>query len=152
MMHWQSTFVGGLVVGFYFNWKLTLVILAFTPLLALTGAMMKVRPSTIQRSSPLTLRVSVVCGDRRDRRDIATVTIVASWRQTAETKHEVSIKNAYSLAATAAGEALSSFKTVTAFGGGKREVKKYASNLVTAQKAATKKGFNLGFVMVLYSC
>jgi ABC-type transport system involved in Fe-S cluster assembly fused permease/ATPase subunit len=52
------------------------------------------------------------------------------------------------LAATAAGEALSSFKTVTAFGGGKREVKKYASNLVTAQKAATKKGFNLGFAMV----
>jgi hypothetical protein len=56
----QGTFVGGLVVGFYFNWKLTLVILAFMPLMGISGAMMKVRPclaSTIQCSSPL----SCVC-------------------------------------------------------------------------------------------
>jgi ABC-type multidrug transport system fused ATPase/permease subunit len=129
----QGTFVFGLLVGLYFNWKLTLVILAFMPLMGISGVMMKVC-SALSRALLWLQR--------------STRSVWCAWRQTADTKHEVNVKNAYSLAATAAGEALSSFKTVTAFGGGKREVKKYAANLEAAEKAATKKGFNLGFAMV----
>lgn len=38
----QSTLVFGFGVGFYYNWKLTLVILGFTPIMAICGAAMKV--------------------------------------------------------------------------------------------------------------
>ncbi len=41
-IHNTGTFVGGMVVGFYYNWRLTLVIFSFIPVLATAGGMMKV--------------------------------------------------------------------------------------------------------------
>lgn len=44
LIQWISTFFGGFVVGFVREWRLTLLLLAFTPFLALGGAVMaKVR-------------------------------------------------------------------------------------------------------------
>ena len=42
-IHNCGTFVGGVIVGFYYNWKLTLVIFAFMPILVVAGGLMKVR-------------------------------------------------------------------------------------------------------------
>ena len=40
----QGTFFGGLFVGFYYNWKLTLVILSFLPLMMYSAGMVQVSP------------------------------------------------------------------------------------------------------------
>ena len=37
---WFSTFLTGFIVGFFYGWKLTLVILSVSPLLAISGAVM----------------------------------------------------------------------------------------------------------------
>ncbi len=47
---WQGTFFGGLFVGFYFNWKLTLVILSFLPLMMFAGSLVQVFGSCFLRS------------------------------------------------------------------------------------------------------
>lgn len=39
----QSTLIIGLGIGFYFNWKLSLVILSFAPIMVIAGKVMKVR-------------------------------------------------------------------------------------------------------------
>ena len=42
-MQWMSTFFGGIIVGFISEWRLALVILAITPVLAIVaGAFSKV--------------------------------------------------------------------------------------------------------------
>ena len=41
-LHNTGTFIGGMVVGFFYNWKLTLVIFSFIPVMAIAGSMMKV--------------------------------------------------------------------------------------------------------------
>ena len=47
IIQWLTTAVGGFVLGFIYSWKLTLVILATSPLMGLTGALMaKVRQFT----------------------------------------------------------------------------------------------------------
>ncbi len=38
----QGTFIGGLCVGFYYSWKLTLVIMSFLPLMMIGGGFMQV--------------------------------------------------------------------------------------------------------------
>ena len=40
LIQWVSTFFGGFIVGFVRDWRLTLLLLAFTPFLALGGAVM----------------------------------------------------------------------------------------------------------------
>ena len=40
LIQWVSTFFGGFIVGFVIDWRLTLLLLAFTPFLALGGAIM----------------------------------------------------------------------------------------------------------------
>ena len=37
---WNAAFVAGIIIGFVYSWKLTLVILAVSPLLALSGGVM----------------------------------------------------------------------------------------------------------------
>ena len=45
LIQWLSTFFGGFIVGFVREWRLTLLLLALSPFLALGGAVMaKVRP------------------------------------------------------------------------------------------------------------
>ena len=39
-IQWLAVFVGGFVVGFIRDWRLTLLLLAFTPFLAISGAIM----------------------------------------------------------------------------------------------------------------
>jgi ABC-type transport system involved in Fe-S cluster assembly fused permease/ATPase subunit len=68
--------------------------------------------------------------------------------QTAEAKFEKLMKAAYARAANVAGEALGSFKTVTAFGGARLEVTKYGNNLATAEAAGKKKAMGTGLGMV----
>lgn len=40
LLQWLTVFVGGFVVGFVRDWRLTLVLLAFTPFLAIGGFVM----------------------------------------------------------------------------------------------------------------
>ena len=40
LIQWLATFVGGFIVAFVSEWRLTLLLLAFSPLLALAGFMM----------------------------------------------------------------------------------------------------------------
>ena len=40
LIQWLATFVGGFVVAFTSEWRLTLFLLAFAPLLAIAGFMM----------------------------------------------------------------------------------------------------------------
>lgn len=45
LIQWVTVFVGGFVVGFVEEWRLTLVLIAFTPFLAIAaGLFSKVRP------------------------------------------------------------------------------------------------------------
>lgn len=47
LIQWVATFFGGFIVGFVEDWRLTLLLLAFTPFLAMGGAIMaKVRSIT----------------------------------------------------------------------------------------------------------
>ena len=40
LLQWLATFVGGFVIGFVRDWRLTLVLLGFTPFLAIGGFIM----------------------------------------------------------------------------------------------------------------
>ena len=106
-----SQFVAGIIIGFYYGWEMALVILACTPIIALTGYMYFVTT-------------------------------------TASSKAEL---DSYAKAGDVAEEAISSIRTVTAFGGQESEVKRYTDNLEQARVAGIKKhtvtGLNTG---VLY--
>lgn len=39
-IQWVTTFFAGFIVAFFYEWKLTLLLLAFTPLLAVSGAIL----------------------------------------------------------------------------------------------------------------
>ncbi len=54
LIQWIATFVGGFVVAFITDWRLTLLLVAFTPLLAIAGfAMAKVVSSVGVVYAPL---------------------------------------------------------------------------------------------------
>jgi hypothetical protein len=74
--------------------------------------------------------------------------IGGGFMQTAEARFEKLMKAAYARAANVAGEALGSFKTVTAFGGARLEVTKYSNNLSAAEAAGKKKAMGTGLGMV----
>lgn len=40
LIQWVATFFGGFIIGFVREWRLTLLLVAFTPFLALGGAVM----------------------------------------------------------------------------------------------------------------
>ncbi|XP_075037496.1 bile salt export pump-like [Mixophyes fleayi] len=99
-----STFVFGFLIGFIGNWKLTLVIVAVSPLIGLGAGLMG-------------LAVARLTG-----REL----------------------KAYAKAGSVADEVLSSIRTVAAFGGEKREAKRYDNNLVDAQVWGIRKGTIIG--------
>nr|QIZ12948.1 multidrug resistance protein 1-like isoform 1 [Perinereis aibuhitensis] len=111
-----STFIGGFVVGFVYGWQLTLVILAISPLLAISGAAM-------------------------------------AWLGSAFTSKEL---KAYARAGAVAEQALSSIRTVMAFGGEKKECLRYDGNLTEARSFGVKKGTingsALGVVFFILNC
>ncbi|XP_038572718.1 bile salt export pump isoform X2 [Micropterus salmoides] len=64
---------------------------------------------------------------------------------------------AYAKAGAVADEVLSSIRTVAAFGGEKKEVKRYDNNLISAQRWGIRKGLVMGFFtgfmwMVIFLC
>lgn len=106
---WFSGFLAGFVIGFYYGWKLTLVILAISPLLAATGFVMNKLVGTM---SSLELK-------------------------------------AYAKAGAVAEEVLSSIRTVVAFGGQKKEFKRYDKNLEHAKAIGVRKSITSGLSMGL---
>lgn len=113
---WFSTFLAGFIIGFIYGWKLTLVILAVSPLLAISGGLM-------------------------------------TKMMTDFTNSEMS---AYAKAGAVAEEVFSSIRTVTAFGGQKKECERYGKNLVDAYKYGVKKsmvsGGGMGIVFLIIFC
>ncbi|RXM28403.1 Multidrug resistance protein 1 [Acipenser ruthenus] len=108
-----ATFLAGFVVGFIEGWKLTLVILAISPVLGVAAALF---------SKVLTSFTS---------------------------KEQV----AYAKAGAVAEEVLSSIKTVVAFGGQKKEIERYRTNLEDAKKVGIKKAvsanLSMGFAFLI---
>ncbi|MBN3287086.1 ABCBB protein, partial [Polyodon spathula] len=100
-----TTFVCGFLMGFVRGWKLTLVIIAASPLIGVGAAFMA-------------LFVAKLTG-----REL----------------------QAYAKAGTVADEVLSAIRTVSAFGGEKKEVERYDKNLVSAQSWGIRKGLIMGF-------
>ncbi|ESO94117.1 hypothetical protein LOTGIDRAFT_145119, partial [Lottia gigantea] len=115
-IQWISAFIAGFVVGFIYGWKLTLVILAISPALVLSAAIM-------------------------------------SWLASNITSKEL---QAYAKAGSVAEEVLSSIRTVVAFGGQEKEVKRYSANLSEAKAFGVKKGMTngiaFGFVWLAMFC
>uniref|UniRef100_A0A8C9VRZ6 ATP-binding cassette, sub-family B (MDR/TAP), member 4 n=1 Tax=Scleropages formosus TaxID=113540 RepID=A0A8C9VRZ6_SCLFO len=97
-----STFITGFVIGFIMGWKLTLVILAISPVLGVSAVM----------------------------------TSFTSKEQTA-----------YAKAGAVAEEVLSAMRTVVAFGGQKKELKRYHKNLEDAKNVGVKKAITANIAM-----
>ncbi|XP_056308710.1 ATP-dependent translocase ABCB1-like [Danio aesculapii] len=102
-----TTFLVGIVIGFAKGWKLTLVILAVSPLLGISAA---------------------VIGK--------VMTTFTSREQTA-----------YAKAGAVAEEVLSSIRTVFAFGGQKKEIKRYHKNLEDAKNVGVRKAITVNIAM-----
>ncbi|RWS02634.1 multidrug resistance protein 1-like protein, partial [Dinothrombium tinctorium] len=102
-----SSSLSSIGVAFYYGWKLTLVLLAIAPVIAITNGI------------------------------------------TAKIQTTMSIKEsqAYAKAAAIAEEVLSSIRTVYAFGGQEKEVKRYSNSLIGAKSSGIKRSFATGFSM-----
>nr|XP_029135368.1 bile salt export pump-like [Labrus bergylta] len=100
-----TTFVCGFCIGFVKGWKLTLVIVAASPLIGLGAGLMAV---FVAKLTGMELQ-------------------------------------AYAKAGAVADEVLSSIRTVAAFGGELKEVKRYDRNLISAQRLGIRKGLFMGF-------
>ncbi|XP_069377492.1 bile salt export pump-like [Paralichthys olivaceus] len=100
-----TTFVCGFCIGFVKGWKLTLVIVAASPLIGVGAGLMA-------------LFVAKLTGMELQ---------------------------AYAKAGAVADEVLSSIRTVAAFGGEIKEVKRYDRNLISAQRWGIRKGLIMGF-------
>ncbi|XP_063781235.1 ATP-binding cassette sub-family B member 5-like [Pseudophryne corroboree] len=114
-----STFVAGLVIALYTGWKLALVIMATSPLVAISTA-------------------------------------ICSKMVVSLTSKELS---AYAKAGAVAEEVLSSIRTVVAFGGQEKEIKRYTNNLGQAKEIGIRKaitsqmavGFMYFFIYATYA-
>uniref|UniRef100_A0A8C9CAV1 Phosphatidylcholine translocator ABCB4 n=1 Tax=Phocoena sinus TaxID=42100 RepID=A0A8C9CAV1_PHOSS len=102
-----ATFFAGFVVGFLRGWKLTLVIMAISPILGLSTAVW------------------------------AKILSAFSDKELA----------AYAKAGAVAEEALGAIKTVIAFGGQNRELKRYQKHLENAKKIGIKKAISANISM-----
>lgn len=100
-----TTFIAGFLLGFVNGWKLTLVIIAVSPLIGVGAALMA-------------LAVAKLTGKELE---------------------------AYAKAGAVADEVLSAIRTVAAFGGENKEVKRYEKNLLFAQRWGIRKGMIMGF-------
>ncbi|CAM5112321.1 unnamed protein product [Natator depressus] len=102
-----ATFLAGFIVGFIKGWKLTLVILAVSPVLGLSAAL---------------------------------------WAKllSAFTDKELT---AYAKAGAVAEEVLAAIRTVIAFGGQKKEIKRYHKNLEDAKNIGIKKAITANISM-----
>ncbi|XP_075128118.1 ATP-dependent translocase ABCB1-like [Leptodactylus fuscus] len=113
---YAATFLAGFTVGFYRGWRLTLVILAVSPLMVLSAALWS--------------------------------KILATF-----TSQEL---EAYGKAGSVAEEVLAAIRTVIAFGGQHKEIKRYEKNLELAKTIGIKKtittNVSIGFsYLTLYS-
>ncbi|XP_076869034.1 ATP-dependent translocase ABCB1 isoform X2 [Brachyhypopomus gauderio] len=102
-----TTFFAGFVVGFIKGWKLTLVILAISPLLGISAAI------------------------------IAKVMTTFTSRE----------QTAYAKAGAVAEEVLSAIRTVFAFGGQQKEIKRYEKNLEDAKNVGIKKAVTVNIAV-----
>ncbi|XP_075068305.1 ATP-binding cassette sub-family B member 5 isoform X4 [Mixophyes fleayi] len=102
-----ATFVAGLVVGLIKGWQLALVIMATSPLVAISTA-------------------------------------ICSKMVVSLTSQELS---AYAKAGAVAEEVLSSIRTVVAFGGQEKEIKRYSNNLGEAKKIGIRKSITSQFAV-----
>uniref|UniRef100_A0A8C4WTK2 ATP-binding cassette sub-family B member 5 n=1 Tax=Gopherus evgoodei TaxID=1825980 RepID=A0A8C4WTK2_9SAUR len=100
-----ATFLTGFIVGFTRGWKLTLVILAVSPVLGLSAAL---------------------------------------WILSAFTDKELT---AYAKAGAVAEEVLAAIRTVIAFGGQEKEIKRYHKNLEDAKNIGIKKAITANISM-----
>ncbi|KAG9476541.1 hypothetical protein GDO78_003207 [Eleutherodactylus coqui] len=108
-----TTFITGFIIGFVKGWKLTLVILAISPVMGLSAAVWAKILSTF-------------------------------------TNKELS---AYAKAGAVAEEVLAAIRTVVAFGGEEKEIKRYEKNLEDAKRIGIKKAItanvSMGFAFLM---
>ncbi|CAN9514222.1 unnamed protein product [Ophioblennius macclurei] len=102
-----TTFISSFIIGFIKGWKLTLVILAVSPVLAISAA-------------------------------------IFSKVLTSFTTKE---QSAYAKAGAVAEEVLSSIRTVFAFSGQEKEIKRYHKNLEDAKRMGVKKAISANIAM-----
>lgn len=107
LLQFNAGALAGFIIGFIYGWKLTLVILAVSPLLVIAGFFMT------------KLLTSFTAQEQSD----------------------------YAQAAAVAEQAISSIRTVTAFGGQSKESLRYESKLGLAEKSGMKKGLVSGGAM-----
>ena len=121
-IQWIATFVTGFVIAFVRSWRFTLLLLAFTPFLVITGAVLsKVREDAYERMVHrlLTLLHELTPADSPSLSCAHTHThtqLVASFTNKAQKQ--------YAGAGAVAEEVLSSIRTVAAFGGEGREIQR----------------------------
>ncbi|RWS03142.1 ABC transporter: subfamily ABCB/MDR-like protein, partial [Dinothrombium tinctorium] len=105
-----SSSIFSILFSFYYGWKLTLILLAVAPIVAIANG------------------------------------LAAKIQTTMSIKES----NAYAKAAEIAEEVLSSIRTVYAFGGQEKEVKRYSNSLIEAKRSGIKRsiatGVSTGFV------
>ncbi|GBP96098.1 Multidrug resistance protein homolog 49, partial [Eumeta japonica] len=104
LIYLVMSFVSGIIISMVYGWELTLMILACTPVI------------------------------------IATTALVAKVQSSLTTKE----LEAYSIAGIVAEEVLSAIRTVVAFGGEEKEIKRYGERLEPAKRTGTRKGMFAG--------
>lgn len=141
--HWHHNFFTPtcfiIFSAFAYNWKLTLVLMSMTPLVAIVGAFVSKVPSYFIIPSCLFV-APIIC-----------VLPLQLMEQSTKQQQEL-----YSKAGSIAEEVLSSIRTVTAFNGQELELKRYNQALELSKRKGILKGVYVGvglfFTMfILYS-
>lgn len=115
-----TTFITSFIIGFSKGWKLTLVILAVSPALAISAALFsKVSSIRLPLScySYVLMWITRICGCSLQRGFLPSEQVLTSFTSKEQT--------AYAKAGAVAEEVLSAIRTVFAFSGQDREIKRW---------------------------
>lgn len=123
MIQYISQIIGSFIVGFYLCWKLTVVLLASFPIIAVAGAFMISATSAAQQQALGSLQhvITLLCR-----------------------KYNKLILEQYAKAGGLATEALSAIRTVTALNAQVDIINRYRVFLLDAMQIGIRKGLNVG--------
>ncbi|KAI8515408.1 Multidrug resistance protein 1 [Branchiostoma belcheri] len=143
LVHVPAHYTVGFVISFIYGWKMALVIMAVSPLLGIVAFLMTKHIITVTvgfvigfiygwKMALVIIAVSPLLG---------IVAFLMTKMASAFTEDE---QAAYAKAGGVAEEVLSSMRTVAAFGGEKKEEKRYNAHLVDAMRIGVKKAISAG--------
>ncbi|KAL7976562.1 hypothetical protein Chor_008511 [Crotalus horridus] len=124
LIHGISAFVSGFIVGFINGWKLTLVILAISPVLGICAAVWAKAEFCYLKNK---VKASILDSPKQFK-------ILSAF-----TNQELA---AYAKAGSVAEEVLGAIRTVIAFGGQKKEIERYHKNLEEAKNIGIRKAIS----------